>query len=826
MNVMSDEKLVVLLEAKVSEFEKRMQRAEQRGTRTYQGLRRNSQSATRQMEADMLRSSNAVNKALATTSTKVGTFSKAFVGGMIGGVATAAFAGLTSNIAGTVKGIAQLGNEAKRAGISIEAFQEWKFLADQNRISVDALVDGFKELNLRADEFILTGKGSAAEAFTRLGYRAEDLKKKLRDPSALMLEILGRLEGLDKAAQIRIADEIFGGTGGERFVELLGQGEDALRATIARAHETGAVLDAELIDKAAEIDRKFSELTTTMANFTKRMVVGLVAAGAELSDLRARLDTIFSDEAEGRSILGDEIYDALARNRDLVDENADALARLDERYATLAEEADRAGMALLDAISKLDSLGYDEAADGLRAAYTEMDELVRAFRDGEVSGEDFAAKLGEVEKAASDAFGELQAGDRVQFEGVMSQLGRLGGVIASVTSLANSLTSALARAAGVSPDQKATQAMRDRHAAEQASLDSLNAQREALGNFTAAENARNSATAEQLKLQREIEAVRKRAAAAGTHLTDQQAEDFARASLAGDAARGATGKRGGGSKASKERKEQLDDFEREVKAIRDRTAALEAEAAVLIAVATSGEDYGDALEFARRKAELLHAAQQAGKAITAELIAQIDELAGSYVTAGMAAEDAAEKLDRIRDQSERGRDALSDMFGSAIDGSKSAKDAVLQLLAEIAKVQAMNAFFQLPGMGRLATGLGGWLTPRFAKGGMHGGGFRIVGEEGPELEATGPARYWNADQTRNLLAGARGGGATPQAPARPQRQAVDVKVTVDVADDGKIRTFVDQRVSEGVGQGLQMYDRAMPQLLRKHMSEYNERYGG
>ena len=130
-------------------------------------------------------------------------------------------------------------------------------MADQNRVGVDALVDGFKELSLRADEFITTGKGSSAEAFTRLGFSAETLAKKLKDPSALMLEIMGRLEGLDKAAQIRIADEVFGGTGGEQFVQLLGTGRG--RATghhPNRAHETGAVLDDErrLIQKAEEID--------------------------------------------------------------------------------------------------------------------------------------------------------------------------------------------------------------------------------------------------------------------------------------------------------------------------------------------------------------------------------------------------------------------------------------------------------------------------------------------------------------------------------------------------------------------------------------------
>lgn len=43
--------------------------------------------------------------------------------------------------------------------------------------------------------------------------------------------------------------------------------------------------------------------------------------------------------------------------------------------------------------------------------------------------------------------------------------------------------------------------------------------------------------------------------------------------------------------------------------------------------------------------------------------------------------------------------------------------------------------------------------PAFAAGGMHTGGLRMVGERGPELEATGPARYYSASQTRSMLAG-------------------------------------------------------------------------
>jgi len=43
--------------------------------------------------------------------------------------------------------------------------------------------------------------------------------------------------------------------------------------------------------------------------------------------------------------------------------------------------------------------------------------------------------------------------------------------------------------------------------------------------------------------------------------------------------------------------------------------------------------------------------------------------------------------------------------------------------------------------------------PGFASGGLHSGGLRLVGENGPELEVTGPSRIYNASQTAAMLGG-------------------------------------------------------------------------
>lgn len=72
------ERLIVMLEARITDFEKRMAKASQTGTRTYNQLTAGSSRATKRMEADMNRTAAALNRALASTSTEVGKFGRTF----------------------------------------------------------------------------------------------------------------------------------------------------------------------------------------------------------------------------------------------------------------------------------------------------------------------------------------------------------------------------------------------------------------------------------------------------------------------------------------------------------------------------------------------------------------------------------------------------------------------------------------------------------------------------------------------------------------------------------------------------------------------------
>ena len=244
------------------------------------------------------------------------------------GVAAGTLIGVSGQVA---RAVADIGRQAERAGLGVEAFQELGFVAEQNRIPIDALTDGLKELNLRADEFVVTGKGPAAEAFSRLGFAADDLKERLADPNALFIEIIGRMEQLDRAAQIRIADELFGGTAGERYVELLDTGAAEIRKQIELAGDLGIVMDEDLIARAEELDQKFAIVSQTVGTKLQAAIVAAASALARFIDgfrafeqqsnrsLQGRLDALDDRIAKAEANEARQLGDLLTLPRNLQD---------------------------------------------------------------------------------------------------------------------------------------------------------------------------------------------------------------------------------------------------------------------------------------------------------------------------------------------------------------------------------------------------------------------------------------------------------------------------------------------------------------------------
>ncbi|MBH1973986.1 MAG: phage tail tape measure protein [Rhodobacteraceae bacterium] len=653
--------LIVPIEARIDRLEKSLAKANGSHRRFSSDIeRRSKQSAERVAQS--------YDKAGASAAGAFKQIAIPFAAGF--GLAT-----LTEGVKGFVKalpqivhGMAEVGDAAKRAGMSAKDFQEWKFVAEQNRIGVDSLTDGFKELSLRADEFIVTGKGSAAEAFARIGYNATDLKAKLKDPSKLLLEIIGRLQKLDKAAQIRVADEIFGGTGGERFVELIAQGEAGLRKTIERAHEVGAVMDDDMIAKAAELDRKFGELSTRMDSFFKNAAI---SAAEFFGIIRTYQETMPFDYKITFSVAGQETADTLAALPEVSENARAAIESVVVEYADLSEEARRLVSALTDGSTMMNGLGNTDAGAALTALSLKVQQAVQDFEAGTLTGDDLRAKLEEIGAETNTTISAFSDLDKARLSGITDAVAGLLDWIGQIPGKVAEAVAAVNDAEGLQIGG---------------------------GGTSGTEPGKRSSVVPQSPL------------APNTSPRPKPAP-----ALLGETDTSTPSKGGGGGGG--------DEYARAAASIRNETAALEAEAVALIAAAAGGDRYGDAVAFAHEKAKLLVEAQRAGKEITPALTAEIDQLAGAYVTAGLKAEDAAAKLQKIQDAGKQAGETLAGVFTDVLTGATTAGDALKNLLVQMLQVQLQK---QIMGMitgapaGGFLSFIGGLLG--FAQGGYTGQG--------------------------------------------------------------------------------------------------------
>ncbi|MFG1330254.1 hypothetical protein V5F41_03265 [Xanthobacter autotrophicus] len=416
-----DERLVVALEARVRDFEKNFERAQKTANAKFTAIEKRAQASAGNLQAAFSGAGASIASAFSTL-------------GGAGIIAGGGLAGIITTLKSAATSVADLAAEAQKAGVSFAAFQELKYATGLARVGVDALTDGLKEMQLRADEFVRTGAGSSEEAFKRLGYTAADLKKKLADPAALFEEIIDKMKGFSKAGQIRIADEIFGGTGGEQFVRLMEQGEGAIGRAREEARALGVILSDDLAAEAKKVAKEFDTLALRIEVALKSGVLegakALEDYKAELLGIAAAFGAVTAGVVLGPLVasLGAAATAAVATGVQMTALNATILAvAAGSRAATLASAGLAAalrlaggpwGIAIMAVAGTIAALALRQdqakvATDAHKEAMSSLDKAISEVK-ARVPGAEAALKaLGDqhvenAEKALADAKAELE----------------------------------------------------------------------------------------------------------------------------------------------------------------------------------------------------------------------------------------------------------------------------------------------------------------------------------------------------------------------------------------------------------------------------------
>jgi hypothetical protein len=134
-------------------------------------------------------------------------------------------------------------------------------------------------------------------------------------------------------------------------------------------------------------------------------------------------------------------------------------------------------------------------------------------------------------------------------------------------------------------------------------------------------------------------------------------------------------------------------------------------------------------------------------------------------------------------------------------------------------------------LGSIGSSLGNWVVgalgiptapaaaiPGFATGGQHIGGLRIVGENGPELEYTGPSTILPADLTRSVLA------ARSPVAAMAQQTPIDTRPVINITNNSS--AAITGEVEESTGpRGQRQYSLAVSDAVAQGLSAPGGRGG-
>lgn len=335
---------------------------------------------------------------------------KGFAPLMRGGVVFAGVAAAAGAVKQIADSIAEVDREARKAGVSAKVWQQWSFVATAAGASVDGVSDALKEMNIRGNEFALTGKGSGAEWFDRLGYSAEEVGRKLQDPNRFLDELIGKIQKLDSGSQTRALDELFGGQGAENLAKVLGLSLEQIQKLRSEA----ATFSDEQIAAAQKIDREWETMWRNFMVYAKQAAIEGVGVAQQIYNAIRPYQPQYSSGPA----FDERALEALRQSRE----------RIQKQLQAAIDQPDYAGKALeirelkasLQAVEE-QIIALGGGSDQLKAALKELSILTQkaggTFDGAATSATNFKTALQALKemvpglKAELDTLGKLDAID-------------------------------------------------------------------------------------------------------------------------------------------------------------------------------------------------------------------------------------------------------------------------------------------------------------------------------------------------------------------------------------------------------------------------------
>lgn len=281
MAAISASELNVILQARDKEFTKAMDRAQRRVERFAKQSGKGLSNTTRSFDM------------LSSAASKLGL---AFSAGAV-------FTGFSALINNATQSAKALQNLANLAGVNVERFQEMSFASQSVGLEQDKLADILKDVNDKFGDYLATGAGPLADFFENIAPKVGITAKAfqgLSSDQALGLYVKTLQEAGVNQQELTFYMEALA-SDATALAPLFLNNASSLEEFAQAARDAGAVLDTDLIDKSADMRRRFEEVITVMetrlTNFALLAVDAFdsifdVSESAQLESLGKQFDVI------------------------------------------------------------------------------------------------------------------------------------------------------------------------------------------------------------------------------------------------------------------------------------------------------------------------------------------------------------------------------------------------------------------------------------------------------------------------------------------------------------------------------------------------------
>ena len=145
----------------------------------------------------------------------------------------------------------ELDKTSQQLGLSVEALQRWRFVAERSGVSTEQLNVAVRTLTRNAG-FAAHGTGEAVRAFQTLGISLRDSGGNVLESNALLEESVRALASVENSTErAALASRLFGESGAQ-LLPIINAGEDGIARLNAQFVALGGGMSQEATEAAAE----------------------------------------------------------------------------------------------------------------------------------------------------------------------------------------------------------------------------------------------------------------------------------------------------------------------------------------------------------------------------------------------------------------------------------------------------------------------------------------------------------------------------------------------------------------------------------------------